>query len=86
MPHARLQAHGAHQGPLERRLGLASVRLHSTQGPVKPVVRHLAEADALALVNAQQARGSAARRGEHVLGPRSPGTAHTTTAVHYRPN
>jgi putative membrane protein len=86
VPHVRLQAHGADQGPLERRLGLASVRLHSTQGPVKPVVRHLAEADALALVNAQQARGSAARRGEHVLGPRSPGTAHTTTAVHYRPN
>ncbi len=64
VPHARIQSHGADQGPLQRRLGLASVALHSTQGPVTPVVHHLAVADALALVNDQQARGSSARRAD----------------------
>jgi putative membrane protein len=64
VPHARTQSIGVRQGPLERRLGLASFALHSTPGPIQPVMRHLASATAAALlaeqaVRARQARASA---------------------------
>ena len=36
VPHERTQSVGLYQGPLQRRLGLVSVRLHSTPGPVSP--------------------------------------------------
>lgn len=64
VPHARIQSMAVEQGPLERRLGLANVVLHSTVGPVRPAVRHLAEGDALALAADERSRGSAARRAE----------------------
>lgn len=61
VPHARTQSLGVRQGPLQRRLGLATFALHSTPGPVSPVVRHLDSAQAAALLEEQAVRARAAR-------------------------
>ncbi len=49
------------QGPLQRRLGLASFELHSTPGPVQPRVAHLASATAADLLDHQAERARVAR-------------------------
>ncbi len=56
VPHERTQSLELRQGPLQRRLGLATVEVHSTPGPVKPVARHLAIADAILLLDNQASR------------------------------
>lgn len=61
VPHERTQSIALHQGPVQRRLDLATVALHSTPGPVNPRVVHLAAAAAGDLVTAQAARARAAR-------------------------
>ena len=61
VPHARTQSVGISQGPLQRRLGLASFQLHSTPGPVVPVVQHLAAGQAAALLDEQVRRAREAR-------------------------
>ncbi|GAB3677705.1 PH domain-containing protein [Angustibacter aerolatus] len=61
VPHARTQSLGVQQGPLQRRLGLASFVVHSTRGPVTPTVRHLAPDVAARLLDEQSARAHAAR-------------------------
>ena len=43
VPHRRMQSAGLHQGPLERRLGLATVAIHTTDGPVDLRLYHLDE-------------------------------------------
>ena len=63
VPHARTQSLGVAQGPLQRRLGLASVVLHSTPGRVKPRVDHLDPATAARLLAEQSLRSRAARAG-----------------------
>ncbi|PRY16031.1 PH domain-containing protein [Kineococcus rhizosphaerae] len=63
VPHARTQSLGLTQGPWQRRLGLASVRLHSTPGKVSPRVDHLDEHVAALLLREQTARARAARAG-----------------------
>jgi putative membrane protein len=68
VPHARTQSLGLQQGPLQRRLGLATFALHSTQGPVSPSVRHLAGADAAALLHEQAERARTARADRSVEG------------------
>lgn len=62
VPHARIQSLRVRQGPLQRRLRLASVELLSTPGRVTPQVSHLDQATAEALLNGQVARSSVARR------------------------
>jgi len=62
VPHARTQSLGVTQGPLQRRLDLASFALHSTQGPVSPVVAHLDVAVAARLLAEQAVRAEGARR------------------------
>jgi putative membrane protein len=62
VPHARTQSLGVRQGPLERRLGLATFAVHSTPGPVSPVVPHLSSADAAVLIAEQARRAQEARR------------------------
>ena len=62
VPHARTQSLGVTQGPLQRRLDLASFALHSTQGPVSPVVAHLDVAVAGRLLAEQAVRAEGARR------------------------
>ncbi|MCV2394996.1 PH domain-containing protein [Actinotalea sp. M2MS4P-6] len=66
VPHERTQSIGVAQGPWQRRLALASVQLHSTPGPVSPVVPHLDQAAAGELVTMQASR---ARRARSLAGP-----------------
>jgi putative membrane protein len=61
VPHARTQSLGLQQGPLQRRLGLASFVLHSTRGPVRPSVQHLPAAAAADLLRQQAERAMSAR-------------------------
>jgi putative membrane protein len=61
VPHARTQSAGVRQGPLQRRLSLASFALHSTPGPVTPVVAHLATGVVARLLDEQVRRARLAR-------------------------
>lgn len=63
VPHARTQSVRVTQGPWQRWLGLASVHVDSTPGPVKPAARQRAAADARALAEAQAAHAATARLG-----------------------
>ena len=62
VPHARVQSARITAGPLERRLGLADVQLHSLGGPVKTTVPHLSREEARELIRAQAERAAQARR------------------------
>ena len=66
VPHARTQSLGVKQGPLQRALRLASFAVHSTPGPVSPVVPHLGSVVAARLLDEQAAR---ARQARAVAGP-----------------
>jgi len=61
VPHERTQSLGLEQGPLQRRLGLASFVLHSTPGSVHPEVPHLDARDARLLLDEQSVRAREAR-------------------------
>jgi putative membrane protein len=64
VPHARTQSCGVRQGPVQRWLSVASFMLHSTPGPISPMVAHLSS-DVVArlldeqVLRARQARASA---------------------------
>lgn len=62
VPHERTQSLSLFQGPLMRRLNLANFELHSTPGPVVPVVRHLDAGVARSLFDEQASRAAKARR------------------------
>ncbi len=64
VPHQRTQSIGLQQGPLQRSFGVATVALHSTPGPITPVLRHLAVAEAARVVDEQSSRASRARAGD----------------------
>ncbi|WP_240916083.1 PH domain-containing protein [Sanguibacter sp. HDW7] len=64
VPHERTQSLALQQGPWQRRLGLASVALHVTLGPVQAQVHHLGAADAARLLDEQDDRARSARRAE----------------------
>ncbi|MCC2313867.1 PH domain-containing protein [Cellulomonas xiejunii] len=66
VPHERTQSIGLEQGPLQRRLQLASFVTHSTPGPVSPRVDHLDQHVAAALLEVQSHR---AREARAVAGP-----------------
>ena len=61
VPHARVQSLQVHQGPWQRRLGLADLWVDSPPGPVKVRVRHREEAVARALLDQAHERAGAAR-------------------------
>lgn len=63
VPHARTQSVRVTQGPWQRWLGLASVHVDSTPGPVKPAARQRAAVDARAVAEAQVVHAAAARLG-----------------------
>jgi putative membrane protein len=63
VPHERTQSLGLVQGPLQRRLGVASFTVHSTTGPVSPQVPHLDGQVARDLLTEQSARARTARAG-----------------------
>ncbi|WP_234988099.1 PH domain-containing protein [Demequina sp. NBRC 110056] len=62
VPHERTQSLGLSQGPWQKRRGLATFTVHSTNGPVKPVAEHLDVDDARALLEAQGRRAAEGRR------------------------
>lgn len=66
IPHERTQSLAMSQGPIDRGLRLADVVVHSTPGPVAPVVRHLDQDVAALLLHEQAAR---ARRARAAAGP-----------------
>jgi putative membrane protein len=61
VPHARTQSLGLTQGPVQRRLKIASFAVHSTPGPVSPVVAHLDAGTAAQLLAEQSVRAEGAR-------------------------
>jgi putative membrane protein len=61
VPHARTQSLGLRQGPLQRRLGLASVHQDTTPGPVNASAAHRPAAEARALVDAEVERARVSR-------------------------
>jgi putative membrane protein len=61
VPHERTQSLALSQGPWQRRLGVASFQVHSTEGPVHPEVPHLDAADAAQLMTEQARRARTAR-------------------------
>jgi putative membrane protein len=61
VPHERTQSLGLAQGPLQRRLRLATFHLHSTPGPVTPRVAHLGAHTAADLLAQQAIRAREAR-------------------------
>ena len=62
VPHAKVQSVRLRQGPLQRRLRLASVQAHTTPGPVDVVCRHLDAPDARRLAMSELDRMRAARQ------------------------
>lgn len=61
VPHARIQSLALAQGPMQRHLDLASVRMVSTPGSLSPGVEHLDTEAATALLNQQVVRSGRAR-------------------------
>jgi len=66
VPHERMQSVAVEQGPLQRRLRVATFAVHSTPGAIAPEVPHIDEADARRLLGEQAGRARAARQ---VAGP-----------------
>lgn len=62
VPHERTQSLNLQQGPLQRALSLATITVHSTQGPVRPVAEHLAVQDAVDFMEAQASRAREGRK------------------------
>lgn len=63
VPHERPQSLGLRQGPVQRALGVVSLVVHSTPGPVSPQVAHLAAMEGARLLHEQGERGRVARAG-----------------------
>ena len=61
VPHRRMQSASLSQGPLQRRLGLATVAIHTTDGPVSLELSYLHAAIARRVLEEQVARARAAR-------------------------
>ncbi|RYV49996.1 hypothetical protein EUA98_15875 [Pengzhenrongella frigida] len=61
VPHERTQSLSLEQGPVQRKLGVASLVVHSTPGPVSPRVPHLLASVAGELMTEQAARARTAR-------------------------
>lgn len=72
VPHGRTQSLALSQGPWQRRLGLTTLVVHSTPGPVSPVAPHLDAGVAAALLLAQAGRAEAAMAREDAPGPAGP--------------
>ncbi len=64
VPHAKTQSVRIEQGPLQRRLGLADVQIHTPKGPVNAVARQIDAGVARELALSQLDRARAARATE----------------------
>ncbi|MGV8847329.1 PH domain-containing protein [Tessaracoccus sp.] len=61
VPHRRMQSISTSQGPLQRKLDLATVSLHTTDGPVSMSLYHLTSTDARRFLDEQRQRARTAR-------------------------
>lgn len=64
VPHARVQSLQLHQGPVQRRLGLADLQVDSPPGPVQVRARHRDAGEARALMDRENDRTRSARSGQ----------------------
>jgi putative membrane protein len=64
VPHAKTQSVRLSQGPVQRRLALATVHVDTTPGPVDAVIRHRPELQARQLVEDQAIRSRLARKAD----------------------
>lgn len=64
LPHAKMQSIALHQGPWQRALHLASVRLHTTRGPVSVTLKQRDATEAAEFVTQQTQRSNLARTAE----------------------
>ncbi|MGH8774267.1 MAG: PH domain-containing protein [Jiangellaceae bacterium] len=64
VPHAKTQSVRLTQGPVQRRLGLATVHVDTTPGPVDATIRHRAAGQARRIVEEQTVRARLARRAD----------------------
>jgi putative membrane protein len=78
VPHAKVQSIAVHQGPWQRTLRLASVRLHTTRGPVSVALKQRDAAEAAEFVAQQTERSNLARRAEDAAN-RRPGQGQVIT-------
>ena len=78
VPHAKVQSIAVHQGPWQRTLRLASVRLHTTRGPVSVALKQRDAAEAAGFVAQQTERSNLARRAEDAAN-RRPGQGQVIT-------
>ena len=62
VPHAKVQSVRLAQGPVQRRLGLATVHVDTTPGPVDATIRHRPQEQARRIVEDQAQRSRLARR------------------------
>lgn len=79
IPHARTQSVGVTQGPWQRALGLATVRIDTTPGPVSVLGLHRDARDARAIAQAQILRAGEALRSnppERWMAPPNDGIPH----------
>lgn len=64
VPHAKTQSVRMTEGPLQRRLGLATVHVDTTPGPVDAAIRHRFAAEARRITEEQAGRARLARRAD----------------------
>ena len=64
VPHAKTQSVRVAQGPVQRRLALATVHVDTTPGPVDATIRHRPEGQARRLVEDQAIRSRLARKAD----------------------
>lgn len=81
VPHRRMQSASVHQGPLQRRLGLATLAVHTTDGPVDLEIYHLAERDARRLLQAQVERARWARQAAAAIATAADADEGTATPI-----
>jgi putative membrane protein len=75
VPHERVQSARLTQGPLQRKLGLATVHLDTSPGPVHPTAHHRDARDARHLLDAEVTlarRSRAGARPERWMRPSDP--------------
>ena len=61
VPHRRMQSIGLSQGPLQRKLRLATINIHITDGPITMLINHMAAEQARAYLDQQVERARQAR-------------------------
>ena len=75
VPHGRTQSLALERGPVQKRLGLVTLVVHSTPGPVSPAVPHLDACAGASLLLAQAERAEVAAAHEDGPGRQGPSAA-----------